>query len=126
MRQQAPGYLPMTKHLILLFTLLLVSGCSNMGNLSRTQHVYNNQYITIHEPAPIKSTECPKYLPLPTYFAPEVPLDRLRQAASKSDHDVVLAMTRYIKELRENIAQRKKDEQAHYDNYLKNCSDQLK
>ena len=116
----------MSKHTPLLLGLLLLTGCSNMGNLNRTQHIYNNEYITIHESSTAKTAECPKYTPLPTYYAPEVPLDKLRHAASRGDHEVVLTMTKYIKDLRENIAKRKKEEQLHYENYLKSCTSELK
>lgn len=116
----------MSKRLSLLFTMLLVSGCSNMGNIHRTQHIYNNEYVTVHEAVTAKSSECPKYIPLPIYFAPEVPLEKLRHAATKGEHDVILTMTKYIRELRENIAKRKKEEQQHYENYLKSCTLELK
>lgn len=101
--------------------LVLLMSCSNITNLDESRHIYNNEYITVNETHNTKKPDCPKYIPLPVYFAPEVPLDKIKRAANKSDHEVVLLMTAYIKELREDIARRKKDEQLHYDNYLNNC-----
>lgn len=116
----------MPKRTTIFFTLLFVTGCSNIGNISNTKNIYNNEYITVHETLSTKEAQCPKYIPLPVYAALEVPLEKIKSAAAKGDHSVVLVMTKYIRELRENIAKRKKEEQLHYENYLKSCQPELK
>ena len=110
----------MIKPINLLISVLLFTGCSNIGNRN-TQHIYNTEVITVRENTTSKKSDCPKYVPLATYHAPELPLEKLRVAVDKGDHEVVLAMTKYVKELREHIAKRKKEEQHHYEQYLNSC-----
>lgn len=96
-----------------------------MGNRNE-QYIYNTEITTTHESSLTKHAECPKYAPLFLQPVPEVPIDKLRAAADKGDHEVILVMTKHIKELREHIAKRKKEEQTHYETYLKSCATELK
>lgn len=116
----------MTKYITLTFFAFMLSGCSNMGNTKHiTQYIYNTEIVTIKEPT-IPTKECPPYVPLSVTITPEVPIVKIRQAADKSDHEVVIVLTKYIRDLREYIAKEKKEELIHQQQYLSNCDSTLK
>lgn len=106
-----------------IFTLL---GCSNIANLNRTtQHIYNTEIITVKD-TPQITNSCTVYTPLPVTATPEMPIVKLRQAADKSDHEVVIVLTKYIRDLREYIAKEKKEEILHHQKYLESCQAEVK
>lgn len=115
----------MTKTTILPI-LLALSGCSSVGNVTYNQSIHNNDYVTITNTAPARISDCPKYIPLPPFMPPDVPLEKLRGALDKNDHEVIVELTRYIRELRESISKTKKENTQHYEAYSKSCSQQLK
>jgi tRNA G37 N-methylase Trm5 len=98
-----------------------------MGNSSSTtQNFYNteyvsNEYITIGE-----QKECRMYVPLDYTLTPDIPILKIRQAADKSDAEVILELTKYLKELREYIAKEKREQKAHYQNYIDACLSEVK
>ena len=116
----------MIKYIALAFYSLLLVGCSSVGNINRTtQHFYNIEIITVNEPLS-SNNGCPAYAPLPVTVTPEVPLVKLRQAADKGDHEVIVVLTKYIRDLREYIAKEKKEEMLHQQQYLDSCHAEVK
>lgn len=121
----------MKKYTTMALCSFLLTGCSNMGSQSRTiQHIYNteivnNENITIQE-SKQHTLACPIYIPLSSTAAPDIPILKVRQAADKSDHEVVVELTKYIRDLREYIAKQKKDEKLHYQKYLDSCLAEVK
>lgn len=116
----------MTKSLSLLTAVLFLTGCSNMGNHTQTQYIFKTENVTNKEAQAVKVEACEKYTPLPVYLPPEIPLDKLRQATHEGEREVIIELTKYIKEIRESVVKRKKDERIHYENYLKTCPAEAK
>lgn len=106
--------------------LLALAGCSSVGDITYNQSIHSNDYVTITAPTPARTSDCPRYTPLPPFNPPDVPLEKLRSALDKNDHEVIIELTKYIRELRESISKRKKENIQHYENYSKSCAQQLK
>lgn len=116
----------MLNKLVLSALAVSLTGCTSTLSVPHTHYVTNNEFIILTSELDDGADTCPIYVPLPAFIAPDVPMDRLRQAAATNEKSVVLELTQYIRELREHISARKKDEQTHYQNYVDTCKDQLK
>jgi uncharacterized protein YceK len=115
----------MIKYIGMYAASLLLIGCSSVGTLNQTvQHVYNTEIITIKEKQDV--SHCPVYKPLPTSAIPELPLMKVRHAADNNEREVVVILTKYIRDLREYIAKEKKEELLHHKKYLDSCSTEVK
>lgn len=116
----------MTKPLSLLAAVLFLTGCSNMGNHTQTQYIFKTENVTQKETPVPKRQGCAKYIPLATYLPPDIPMDKLKQAIHEGEKETILELTRYIRDIRESVVKRKKDEKLHYEDYLKTCPDEAK
>ncbi len=115
-----------TLNVLLLAPFLLV-GCYNISSYTTLQYINSNNEETINnEQTEVVVHDCPLYVPLPPIVLPDVPVDKIRKAALKNDQEVINLMTKHIRELRERVATRKKEELEHYQNYLIKCNTEVK
>ena len=111
--------------MLVLCSFFLLS-CSNVGNGNRIiRHAHNTEIKASKDAAEYDKT-CPIYtLPAAT-VAPEIPVDKIRSAANKSDGEVIAMLTKHIRDLREYISKEKREAIIHHQKYLTICEFELK
>ena len=107
---------------IIMATALL--GCYNVGSYS--QYVSNETNLNVYPVYATGSTGCAPYVRLTSKPLPELPFEEIKQAKLKSTGEAEAIMVKHIRELREYVVGRNKEEDAHYATYLSKCTTALK
>ena len=110
------------RYSIILATTML-TGCFNTSVSTNTHYIQNNKYSVVSEYIATveKTTGCDFYIPLPASPPPDIPVDKIRKSTGDTDKQTLNILTVYIKDLREHMVNRKKEEAVHYEAYLKTC-----
>ncbi len=123
----------MKHYLYMLFIIPFLTSCYNVNSYSN--YVKNETYTVSREEKSTKESKtmateptfkCDTYIPLPVAAMPEVPIDKIKNLQSKSEKEIQSILVSHIKELREYISNKKKQDAEHYQSYLESCAISLK
>lgn len=110
------------------FSLIMVTisllGCYSVGG--HTQYVNNETNLSVYPVYSSSNSNCGLYLPLQSKPIPELPFEEIKQAKLHSTGQAEAIMVAHIRQLREYVVNRKKEEDAHYAAYLSKCALALK
>lgn len=111
----------------IVLAVSMLTGCFNTSTFTNTHYTQSNEYNFLSQSKEVsKAPICPMYVPLPIVLPPEIPVEKIRKNKVISDKEMLYILTKHIKDLREHIANRKKQEAMHYESYLLECTSSLK
>lgn len=111
----------MKNTIVFLIMVTPLLGCYNIGSYS--QYVNNETTLSIY---PNGDKGCGVYVPLTIRPLPELPFDEIKQAKAVSSAQAEKIMVAHIRDLREHVVNSKKEQDAHYADYLIKCTTVLK
>jgi hypothetical protein len=110
-----------------LIAAFVLTGCFNTSISTTTNNAQINDYSRVSQSNTIEyKSVCKLYVPLPAAIPPDIPVDKIRKSINGDNIQTLIILAEHIKQLREYIVFRKKQEALHYDAYLKECSIALK